>query len=797
MEVQGSYGRLIQGMSQQPAAVRLPGQVTYQLNTTPDVVDGVKTRPGTNFIREFAGTLPANTHFHHYRRGDDIEEYFVVTKPNTFPEVYDKMGRKCVVTIDGDTSPYTNVENPAKNIRLMTIADFTFIVNTGREVKARSTKSPKVGSQALVFSAFGQYGTTYSILIDGAVAATYKTRDGGSADHVEDIRTEAIATKLYEGLLTWTSISNYTVTRDGTVITITKNDGTTIEVTTEDGAKGKDLVAIRNKVSSTDLLPSRAPVGYKVQIWTTGSKPESRYWLEAEPKGTGGNLVSWKECLGPDLLVGFDKATMPHVLIRESIVNGIAQFKLRQGDWTDRDAGDDLTNPFPSFLDQRIGGIFMTQNRLCLTNGEAVTMARSSRFFDFFRPTVLSSLSTDPIDIFSDASEVYELTDAVSLDGDTVIFSRTAQFLLPGDKALTKENAVLRPTTTFECSPNVPPVATGDAVMFAFEEGAYSGVREFFTDSTTDTKKAQATTHHVKRLIEGKILRMEASSNFNRLFIMAGKHRHRVYVYDWLWQGSEKVQSAWHLWEFPVGSVVQAMFYSSELVYIIITRPDGKTYLETMEMSDPLAGANDDQHRVDRGTSVTFAWNPTTERWVSGALPYKPVTDNIDAVIDEGGWDAYRGGSFLFTYDADSNTLSTEFDLGDEGEPVKCWVGETYPVQLEPTQVIIKDSGDRTSYLDVPTVGQIWLNTDKAPTFSVDVAYVKTGRVRSVVCANRVGGSLNNIGGHVPPHEQSFRVPMRAKSTDVTFRIKVQSPHTFQLRDIEWEGSYNPRKRRI
>ncbi|AIM51260.1 tail protein [Lelliottia phage phD2B] len=797
MEVQGSYGRLIQGMSQQPAAVRLPGQVSYQLNTTPDVVDGVKTRPGTNFIREIAGTLPENTHFHHYRRGDDIEEYFIVTKPNTFPEVYDKSGRKCVVTLEGSPAPYTNVSNPAKNLRLMTIADFTFIVNTGTTVKVRADKSPTVGNQAIVFSAFGQYATTYKILIGGTLAASYTTLTGGNDKDVETIRTEYIIGKLHESLLTWTSIDAYTVVRDGTTIVLTKNDGTDIEITTDDGAKGKDLVAIRNKVSSTDLLPSRAPAGYKVQIWPTGSKPESRYWLEAEPKGTGGNLVSWKECLGAGLEIGFDKATMPHVLVREGIVSGVAQFKLRQGDWTDRDAGDDLTNPFPSFLDQRIGGIFMTQNRLCLTNGEAVAMARSSRFFDFFRPTVLSALSTDPIDTFSDASEVYELTDAVSLDGDTVIFSRTAQFLLPGDKALTKENAVLRPTTTFECSPNVPPVATGDAVMFAFEEGAYSGVREFFTDSTTDTKKAQPTTHHVKRLIEGRILRMESSSNFNRLFIMADKNRHRVYVYDWLWQGSEKVQSAWHIWEFPAGSIVQAMFYSSELVYIIITRPDGNTYLETMEMSDPLTGENDDQHRLDRGTAVAFKWQPAQERWVSDPLPYKPTLANVDAVIGAGGWEAYRGGSFLFDYDSVSNTLSTEFDLGDESETVSCWVGETYPVQLEPTQVIIKDSGDRTSYLDVPTVGQIWLNTDKAPTFSVDVAYVKTGRVRNVNCANRVGGSLQNIGGRVPPHEQSFRIPMRARSTDVTFRIKVQSPHTFQLRDIEWEGSYNPRRRRV
>ncbi|MGL6086421.1 MAG: hypothetical protein ACRC29_10960 [Enterobacterales bacterium] len=795
MEVQGSYGRLIQGMSQQPPAVRLDGQVTYQLNMVSDVVDGVKTRPGTTNVKAILSNMLDNSHFHHYRRGDDVEEYFIVTQPHSLPQVFDKSGNACTVEVEGDPTSYIHSANPAKSLRMLTIADFTFIVNTEKTVRAKSTKSAPVGDTALVFSAYGQYGTTYNIKIGGTVVATFSTPDGGEASHVSHIRTENIAYQLYLKLTEWTGISAYTVSRDGTTIVIRKNDGTSIDVSTDDGAKGKDLVAIKNRVSSTDLLPARAPSGYKVQVYPTGSKPESRYWLEAVTKE--GNTVAWNECLAPDMVIGFDKATMPHVLVREDVAGGIAKFKLRQGEWTDRDVGDNTTNPFPSFLDQRIGGIFMVQNRLCLTNGEAVAMARTSRFFEFFRPTVLSALSTDPIDIFSDASEVYELSDSVSLDGDTVIFSRTAQFLLPGDKALTKENAVLRPTTTFECTPNVSPVATGDAVMFAFEEGSYSGVREFFTDSTTDTKKAQPTTYHVNKLIEGKIRAMEASSNFNRLFILTDKHRHRIYVYDWLWQGQEKVQSAWHIWEFAEGCKVQAMFYSTEKVYIIITRLDGKTYLEVMEMGDPLEGANDDQHRLDRGTAVGFRWHPTRNEWVSDALPYKPDLSRLDAVIDEGGWEAYRGGAFLFSYDEKDNTLFTNFDLGNEEETVICWVGETYPTELEPTPVIIKDNQDKTSYLDVPVVGQVWINTDRAPSFGVDVNYVKTGRVRTINLANRVGGSLANIGGRVTPHEASYRVPLRAKSTDVKFRIKVQSPHTFQLRDIEWEGSYNPKKRRM
>ena len=803
MEVQGSYGRLIQGMSQQPASVRLQGQVTYQKNTVPDVVDGIKTRPGTVHVAKLLDCVSSNIHTHHYRRGDDLEEYFIITPPNGLPIIFDKNGAKCNLTVEGDFDKvvtYVGATIPSVSLKMLTVADFTFIVNTGYTVRGGGVKSSVVGNSAIVFSAFGQYGTSYRIFIDGIHVAEITTPDGGEANHVNEIRTDVIASKLLEQLNQHQHIQTYyDVVRSGPSLFITAKDptNTTFSVTTEDGAKGKDLVAIKNRVTSTDLLPANAPVGYKVQVAPTGSKPESIYWLEAEPKEIGGSVVTWKETIAPDISTGFNLDTMPHVLVREDVVNGIATFKLRQGEWDGRGVGDEKTNPFPSFLDQKIGGLFMVQNRLCFTSGEAVSMSRTSRFFDFFRPTVLSALDTDPVDTFSDASEVYQLTDAVSLDGDTVLFSRTAQFLLPGDKAITKANAVLRPTTTFECASNVSPVATGDSIMFAFDEGAYSGVREFFTDSTTDTKKAQPTTYHVNRLIAGKIRKMEASSNFNRLFVLTDKDRELVYVYDWLWQGQDKAQSAWHIWGFPTGSNVHAMFYSTERVYIIITRTDGVTYLEYMEMGDPLVGYEDDQYRVDRGVLVNFRWNIQRDMWVSDALPYRPSLSTVDAVMVGGCWDAYRGGSFTFTYDSNANALNTTFDLGDTSSVVSCYVGETYQVELEPTPVLIKDSQDRVSYLDVPTVGQVWLNTDKAPPFVVRVTYAKTGRVREMNLVNRTGGALSNIGGRVGTHEFSHRIPIRAKSTDVTYRIIVNSPHTFQLRDIEWDGSYNPRRRRM
>lgn len=795
MQVQGSYGRLLQGISQQPPAVRLDGQGSDQINMVPDVVDGLKTRMGTRHIARLRSSIKASAAIHHYNRGDDLEEYFMILHEDKTLEVYDKSGRKCVVTWKDNPSAYLDgMTYPQRDIQFMTIADVTFLLNRKKVVKSRLQRTAKLGNQALVFCAYAQYGTTYSISINGTVAATYETSTGGDPGDVKSIRTENVANQLASTF----NMAGFTCVKMGATLVITKTDGgTDWNITTTDGAKGKDLVAIKYKVTSLDLLPSRAPAGYKVQIWPTGSKPESRYWMEAE--ATQGNTVTWKETLGADLEVGFDLDTMPYIVERTNIVNGIAQFTFRRGDWVDRQVGDDLTNPMPSFVDtsvpQTISGMFMVQNRMCFTAGEAVIMSRTSRFFDFFRFSAISAMDTDPIDIYSDASEVYALKHAVSMDGGTVLFADKSQFVIPGDKPLTKANAIIRPATSFEINSDVRPVATGDSVMFATTEGAYSGVREFYTDSITDAKKAQPTTSHVNKLIEGKIVRMVASSNINRLFAMTDKNQNRVYVYDWLWQGTEKVQSAWHKWEWPLGVNIRSMFYSNENLYLLIDRGATGFFLEVMDMGDPLPDGLDDQVRMDRQVELEMTYDSANAMWVSSEIPYVPLQlDMLEAIVKEG-WLAYVGGAF--TFELDGQRIKTTFDLNDTSKKAKVIFGQLYSAEYEPTPVIVKDSQERTSYTDVPTVGLVYLNLDKYPAFSVDVTKVATNQTRTVYKSNRKGGALNNIVGYVKPKEGTEVIPIRGKSVESIFRIKSVSPHTFQLRDIEWTGTYSPTRRRV
>lgn len=808
-EVQGSYGRILQGVSQQPIAVRLPGQVSSQLNAVPNVVDGLKTRMGTEHVARILESLHPDSSIHHYNRGDDNEEYFVVLQPGQIPIIFTLTGQACTVNTVGSASTYlSGVSLPRENVQLMTIGDYTFVLNRTKAVTARSDVSPVLDNKGLVYVAYANYSFDYIIYIDGVEAAKFTTPSSENVSNEKFVRTEYVASKLLEAfelkqnpvdpVATPPQFTDFTMTQDGNVLIVDRSSSTSYSLTTVDGADGQDLVSIRHKVTNLDTLPNRAPAGYKVQVWATGSKPESRYWLEAEPQE--GGKVTWSESIAPGVKLGWDASTMPHVLVRESInPDGTAVFTYRPGEWEDRDVGDDLTNDFPSMYNadspQAISSMLMVQNRLVFTSNEAVIASRTSRFFDFFRYTVLATIDTDPFDVFADIEEVYNIRWSAQMDGDIVLFTSDQQFILPGDKPLTPTSAVIRPATNFKMTPGVRPQPTGDAILFAFDAGSYSGIREFFTDSYSDTKKAQPATSHVDKYIRGKVLELSASSNVNRAFLITSDNRSVMYVYDWLYEGVEKVQNAWHKWSFPSGTVLHSATYSDEKLYLVMSRGSLGVFIEVMDMGDELQYGLEDRVRMDR--RVPIAFNKQSEGWKSQTLPYIPHDlSSLDAVIASGGWPAYIGGTFLFTYNSSDNTLSTNFDLGS-GSQVYTVVGESYWFQVEPTPPLIKDTKNRTSYLDTPTIGNVYLNCDMYPDFQVTVYDKETGKNREVYLSNKRAGRLNNIIGFVKPAEGTLRVPIRRKSTDITYTVKVKSTSTFQLRDIEWTGSYNPRKKRV
>ena len=82
--------------------------------------------------------------------------------------------------------------NPAADFRAVTVADYTFIVNTTQTVAMNTATSPTYPFTGLIAVKQGDYNKRYSVYLDGTQVVNFVT---SATDEVQ-IRTDYIADQL-------------------------------------------------------------------------------------------------------------------------------------------------------------------------------------------------------------------------------------------------------------------------------------------------------------------------------------------------------------------------------------------------------------------------------------------------------------------------------------------------------------------------------------------------------------------------------------------------------------------------
>ena len=606
--VSKSIPNLINGVSQQPAALRLESQGEVQENGFSDVVDGLKKRPPTKFLKQLKcinGTaqnqtdLDArsdyvnitgldNAYYHTYKRSDDEQYHVVITSDKTV-HVYDIEGNLRYQSgigswnadgswIANNSDSTTYLPSTPSDITSTSVADATFIVNKNkvvseptapRGVLSHNTKS------ALIYLKAVNYGRKYTVYMNGtglsAAESDYTTSkqittvDSSTDD--QEINSDALKTSTVIN-----DLRNLTVTGGGSVsktpsshneepyFIVTASDAFgdfSIKVTDDDG--GVNLKAFKGNAKSFTDLPNQCEDGFVLGVVGDNQKKEDDFYVKFE--GTGGSGY-WKECVVPNTNNGFDLATMPHQLRQ----NADLSFTFGQGTWDNRVCGDNATNPFPSFVGQKITDIFFHRNRLGVLAGENVIFSEASGYYNFFRTTVRTLLDSDPIDVAVSQNEVSELKAAVPIQDNLLLFSNLNQFTLSATQLLTPAEVTVDQSTKYECDLTASPVGAGNSIFFATKSGDYAGVREFFTRDDTEIKDAQDISSHVPEYIKGNIREFAASSNEDMLVALTNSNKYECYIYKWYNSSTERLQSSWSKWVFtkPIGSV---FFNNAELFF--------------------------------------------------------------------------------------------------------------------------------------------------------------------------------------------------------------------------------------
>jgi len=172
---------LINGVSQQPPALRLASQAEEVVNCMSSPVEGLKKRPPLNNVaRLFTENKSTVRPFvHMVSRTNDIN--YIVIIQNGAIKVANLDGT-LVTPATPDGVSYLNVSSghPSEQFRVASIADYTFIVNKEKEVAMSTDLSPATITDptAMVFIKVANYDTEYSVTL-GGVTKTYTTPPAG------------------------------------------------------------------------------------------------------------------------------------------------------------------------------------------------------------------------------------------------------------------------------------------------------------------------------------------------------------------------------------------------------------------------------------------------------------------------------------------------------------------------------------------------------------------------------------------------------------------------------------------
>ena len=164
-----SVPNLIQGVSQQPDATRFDGQCEEQENALSSVADGLKKRPNTRHVARLLEEAIDEDSFVHFINRDDNEKYVVIHDGTKLQAWNTLTGVEA--SINGSTGGYStanhaylNTTTPRDNLKALSIADTTFVLNKSVTVAIDSNiKSAALAKQAFVFIKQPDYGKKYTV----------------------------------------------------------------------------------------------------------------------------------------------------------------------------------------------------------------------------------------------------------------------------------------------------------------------------------------------------------------------------------------------------------------------------------------------------------------------------------------------------------------------------------------------------------------------------------------------------------------------------------------------------------
>jgi len=745
------------------------------------VFTAIRTVAATHTAGQLAAALAAmNTAQTNYNNA--------VTDEATKLGLYNTEVADCAITTV-PANAYLKNANP-EDIEVLTLNDYTFILNKGKTVAMDATTTAALPHQAFVVLSIVGTGH-YQIKLDGTLRGTYNAGSGGDVDAILNDLVGDIHNQTFSG-------KTYTAVRVGAGIYISCTAAFTIEAV---GGPSQDaMYAFQDTVATISALPNQAKNGYVVKVVNSADIEVDDMWLKfVASSGATYGVGTWEETVGPGITYKFDPLTMPHQLVRQAD----GSFTYGPITWDERIIGDLTTNPNPSFVGSTIKHMFLYRNRFGFLSNETVTMSRAGDLFNFFNTTALTATDDDPIDISASTAKPVTLHYVRPTAVGLILFGDTEQFLLSTDSdILSPKTAKINTMSSYECDPDIEAVSTGISTNFIAKTSLYTKLFSLNEIRNDSPPSAEELTFNIPELIPSTIDHLVSSAAAS-IISLGTIGSNTVYQYRFL-QLSDKRVASWYKWTLT-GTLLE-QFFDQSTYYTLVANgtnveiqafnlrrssDEGFLTLPTGERTDVFLDywTINPYRTYNSGTDTTRVF-----------LPYDTVTGRTLVVVALGDYigsttstSSQSVGAILSpTVAGSAGAYYADIDGDYRGRDLI--IGYQYEMLLElPTFYITKNEGnyvssDQTADLVLHRIN-VATGLSGPVTYEVDLTGIPTWEnvVSTTLPNTYVLNNVNLSAGSV------HVVPIYQRNKNTSIRIVGDTPFPVSLLDITWEGKYSSR----
>ena len=725
-------------------------------------------------------------------------------------------------TMTWKDASYINTATPETDLDVITVADYTFILNKTVTCAALTTKSPKRNPEALVHIVSGNYNNMYKVKVNGTIVAEYNSA-GAPDDETKVERSVSIIPTVIAKTLAWgatspdgwtstsetyhggyvastigttgivsylsqtlTPAAGWLLTRYNNIIHIENVHGTDFTISVEGNNSSTGDGAIRvHKGTQVEFseLPNSAPDGFTLRVVGDKSSDFDDYYVQFFADSTGSERGLWKESVAPDTLIGIDPQTMAHTLTREAD----GTFTFQKLTWDDRAVGDVDLTPWPSFIGKLATSIAFFRNRLGFAADENIALSRSGSFYNHWPASVTVQLDTDPIDVAISHPKVSIIHNAVTYNENLLLFSGLTQFRLTGDSILTPKTTHIEALTEYRTDTSITPVVCGDSVFFVVNDALSSTMREFLYDADNGVKDGPSITDHCSRFLPPNLSQIACNEHLNMLAVTTTDYPSRIYIYKFYWSNKEKLQSCWSYWDMGTGATVHDVAFIDNDLSLVVTR-SSVTSVEAIPCEEGYRDSTPDLViHLDRRlvmADMSSAYDAGDDQ-TTFTLPYAAL--GAIAVTTAGALLPTVTDATVYLVVAGDQTASTGF------------IGFEYEARYRLTEFVAKETS-RGKYADAQqlpagslTIRHLTITTARSSYFTAEVGQTYRDTYTYTFTGALVG-TADDILGSPSFDWRSVRIPIMCRANEMVLELVNDSYLPFSLLNAEWQGDIHRRR---